>query len=364
MANAYEIEVLRPLELSAQRTARWGELQQLAPELDSPFLSPGWARAVEQTQGSRGPRVAVVTEAGRDVGFLPAGCLGETALPVGAPMCDYQGLIAEPGAAVDPKALVNAMGVARFDFSHMLASDAAFAPYARSRTTSHVVDVSDGYCAYVAARKAAGVGLIKDCERKRRRAEREVGEPSFSAFSRSDAAFETLIDWKRAQLRTTGQTDIFTAGWTLSLLKLLFESRDPEFGGALFTLHFGDRLAAAHLHLRSRKTIHAWIIAHDPELERHSPGLLLFQDILRWMDETPFSRLDLGPGDYRFKRELANRQVAICDGFVGLPSTAAFARAAAYEVRRAVEALPLGPVSELPGKAMRRLDQWRGLRGR
>ena len=48
-------------------------------------------------------------------------------------------------------------------------------------------------------------------------------------------------------------------------------------------------------------------------------------------------------------------------GFVGLPSAAALARRAAYGVRRAAEALPLGRVSELPGKAMRRMDVWRGL---
>jgi CelD/BcsL family acetyltransferase involved in cellulose biosynthesis len=229
--------------------------------------------------------------------------------------------------------------------------------------TSHVADLSGGYCAYQAERKAAGVGLIKDCDRKRRRVEREVAEPVFTAFSRSEAAFDQLIAWKRAQFRATGQTDIFSAGWTLGLLKQLFASRDPDFGAVLFTLHFGDRLAAVQLNLRGRRTIHAWIIAHDPELERHSPGLLLFQDILRWMDETPFDRLDLGPGEVRFKRELANDGVSIAHGFVGLPSTATLTRAAVYEVRRAVESLPLGPVSELPGKAMRRLDQWRGLRG-
>ena len=39
----------------------------------------------------------------------------------------------------------------------------------------------------------------------------------------------------------------------------------------------------------------------------------------------------------------------------------ALARRAAYGVRRAAEALPLGRMSALPGKAMRRMDLWRGL---
>jgi CelD/BcsL family acetyltransferase involved in cellulose biosynthesis len=109
-------------------------------------------------------------------------------------------------------------------------------------------------------------------------------------------------------------------------------------------------------------TIHAWIIAHEPEFERYSPGLILFQDILRWMDGRPHDRLDLGYGDYRFKTELSNVQQPLMHGFVGTPSAAALMRGAAYGVRRAAEALPLGPISELPGKAMRRLDLMRGLR--
>jgi len=47
---------------------------------------------------------------------------------------------------------------------------------------------------------------------------------------------------------------------------------------------------------------------------------------------------------------------------VGVPSPAALMRGCAYGVRQAAEALPLGRVSALPGKAMRRLDLLRGLR--
>jgi hypothetical protein len=99
----------------------------------------------------------------------------------------------------------------------------------------------------------------------------------------------------------------------------LFQPDDPNFGGGLYTLHLGDQLAAVHLHLRGEHTIHGWLIAHDPELERYSPGLMLFQDILKSMDGTPYTRLDLGTGDYRFKRELSN---APADRGVRLPGRA------------------------------------------
>ena len=62
------------------------------------------------------------------------------------------------------------------------------------------------------------------------------------------------------------------------------------------------------------------------------------------------------------KRELSNGGQWVTHGFVGLPSPALLARRAAYGVRRAAEALPLGRASALPGKAMRRMDVWRGLR--
>ncbi|MDP2009518.1 MAG: GNAT family N-acetyltransferase [Phenylobacterium sp.] len=359
-----QIEVLRPQDMTAQRMARWAELQAGDITLDSPFLSPDWARTLErvQRQTSRQIRVAVAIVEGRDVAFLPVRVGHLTAMPVGAPMCDYQGLVAEPGVRIDARRMIQALGVQRYDFCHMIEDQAAFAPYARGRQLSHIVDVAMGYDAYEAARREAGTSVLKDCDRKRRKVEREIGPSIFTAFSRSQADFDQLVAWKRAQLDATGQTDIFDAGWTLRLMQDLFERRDPDFGAGLFTLHFGDRLAAVHLHLHGKQTVHGWLIAHEPEFERYSPGILLFQDILRWMDATPYSRLDLGPGDYRFKRELANTGVGVTHGFVGGVAPAALVRHAVYGVRRAAEALPLGKMSELPGKAMRRVDVLRGLR--
>lgn len=359
-----EIDILRPQYMPAEMVEVWRALQAEAPELDSPFLSPHWPRFVERAQQGvdRGLRVAVMHAGGRPRGFMALRADGAAAMAAGAPMCDYQGVVAEAGAEIDPRRLVHALGIGRFDFSNMLAEQTAFAPYAQGRAVSWVIDVADGYEAYAAERKRAGASTLKDLDKKRRKAEREVGPVTFTAFARSQIDFDQLFAWKRDQLRATGQTDIFAFDWTRRLMRELFESREPDFGGVLYTLHVGDRLAAVHFHLRGAHVIHAWMIAHEPDLERYSPGLLLFQDILRWMDNTPYSRLDLGLGDYRFKRELANTQQQILHGYVGIPSPAAFVRGAVYGVRRAAEALPLGGLSELPGKAMRRMDQMRGLR--
>ncbi|CAN5119266.1 GNAT family N-acetyltransferase [soil metagenome] len=363
-----DIDVVRPQDLSAQEIAAWTALQRVRPEFDTPFLSPHWARHVERAQAwgdaasKSAVHVAILREEGRAKGFFAAKVSGATAMPAGAPMCDYQGIVAEPGVTVESRALLDALGVARLDFSHMLEGQDCFSSHIRGFAPSYLIEMPEGYETYAEAKKASGSGIIKDLDKRRRKVEREIGPCVFTPFSRSKADFDQLIEWKREQYRETGQTDVFATGWTARLLRDLFQSRDPEFGGVLYTLHIGDTLAAAHFHLRGRDTIHAWIIAHDCAFEKASPGLLLFQDIMRWMDETPYCLLDLGAGDYRFKQQLASSTRQIGYGFAGKPSAASLVRHAAYGIRDVAERLPLGKVSALPGKAMRRFDVIRALR--
>ena len=364
-----EIKVVAPGALSPEDLASWSALQAADPVLDTPFLSPCWALAVEPAQQGcrdaspgRGVRVAVMHEAGEAKGFFSTRIAGSVAMPAGAPMNDYQGLVAAPGLALDPTALIAALGVQRLDFSHMLEGQPAFAPFVRGEAVSYRIETPDGFDAYAASRREAGSGVLKDIDKRRRKLEREVAPVTFTAQSRSTAAFDQLIAWKRAQYVCTRQTDIFDTPWTLRLLRELLNGHDPDFGGSLFTLHVGDQLAAAQFNLRGKLTLHAWIIAHDEAFERYSPGLILFGEVLRWMDESPYRVLDLGAGDYRFKQQLSNARQMVGHGFVGRPSPASLIRSAEYGVRAAAEALPLGKFSELPGKAMRRMDLLRGLR--
>lgn len=363
-----KIEVLRPSELTDAQIARWSQLQTADAALDSPFLSPYWVLAVERANLKAngvdgGIRVAVLRRDGEDQasGFFAARAGAFTAMPAGAPMSDYQAVVAEKGLEIDPKALVKALGVGRLDFTHVLAEQTAFAPHMHGRERSWIIDIAGGYGEYERLTRERS-SVLKDIDKKRRKAEREVGPSRFCAMSRARGDFTALIQLKRAQMKATGQTDVLGVGWTAALVEDLFERRDADFGGALFTLHLGDRLAAMHFHLYSGGAVHGWLIAHTPEFERYSPGLMLFQDILKWMDGGPYHRLDLGCGDYRFKRELSNLQQETGHGFVGTASPATLARTVAYGLRDAAESLPLGRVSALPGKAMRRLDVLRALR--
>jgi CelD/BcsL family acetyltransferase involved in cellulose biosynthesis len=357
-----DVDVLRPKCLPPELAAKWRELQRTNRAWDSPFLSPCWARSVEAARGDDSLRVVVVSHRGEPRAFMSATTGRMTAIAAGGAMCDYEGFVGDPGPDFDPRQLLAALGVGRYDFSHILEEAHVFAPYGRGESRSWIIDLPDGYEAYAAGRRAEGVSALKEFDRKRRKVEREIGPTRFTARATSRADFERMIVLKRDQYHATGQTDVFAAGWTLRLVEALFGLEAPGYGGQLFTLHFGDALAAVQFHLVSDHTIHAWMIAHEPAFERYSPGLLLFQDILRSMDGGPYNRLDLGYGDYRFKRELSNHQQTLIHGFVGDASAASLVREAAYGVRRVAEALPLGRASELPAKAMRRLDLLRGLR--
>ena len=358
------IDVVPPLELSRGDVAAWTALQGADPALASPFLSPQWPIACAAVDGPdrRNGRVLIAREGDTPVAFLPVRLGGQAVLPIGSPLSDYQALVARPGLKIDPRDLVRALPAARFDFNHLLDSQGTFSPFVKGGSESQVVNVAEGYDAYAAERRAGGHDILKDTAKKRRKLVKDLGEPVFTALSGDAGDFETLIAWKRQQYKATRQTDIFDAGWPLELLRTLHGRPDPEFGGAFFTLHVGGKLAAAHFALRNRTILHAWFIAHDHEFARYSPGVILIDHILRWAGETGIAELDLGPGDYRFKFQLANSTRQVAHGFVGTPSPATLVRAAQYRVRTTVESLPLGRVSHWPGKAMRRVDLWRGLR--
>lgn len=359
-----DIDVLRPSELRGDDRDAWAGLRRgLGADHASPFLGFEWALAVERAMGEAGAsiRVAVVREGRRAVGFLPVRKGRVTAMPVGAPLCDYQAYIGDPAAAPDARRLLAALGVQRFDFTHMLAKDPVFGGGAAGGDESFVVDLGHGWTAYEQSRRDAGTDVLKDIAKKTRKIERELGPVRLTAFSPSREDFDTLMGWKREHYRRTRQTDPTRKPWVSALLDDLFTSDDSALSGALFTLHIGDKLAAAHFDLRSGDQIHAWLIGQDDAFERHSPGLVMFGEMVRWIAESPFAALDLGPVAYRFKDRLATRTRPIVHGFAARPSPAALVRAAEYGVRNAAERLPLGRVSQWPGKAMRRLDLWRAL---
>jgi CelD/BcsL family acetyltransferase involved in cellulose biosynthesis len=358
-----QIDVVRPHELTVAEVALWTDFQGADPELESPFLAPHWPRIVEtaQTPPRTNVVVALVHERGQVRAFFPAKVRAGVAMAAGAPVCAYQTLIAAPGFAMDLRELIGVLGVGRFDFSQTPTDQIAFAPYLRGEAPSWIARLPFGYDAY-AADKAEESQLLPAIEERRARAQSGLGPVAFTAFSRSSADLEQLMAWKKGDYRRTGRTDIFKTGWTAALLRELFVSRNPDFGGVMFTLHIGETLVAAQFHVRGAQALHAWCVAENPGMSDYLPGLMLAQDIMRWMDDTPYTSIDFGVGDQPYKQALANDARMVGHGFVGRPCAATLVRSAAYGLRGVAEQLPLGRMSAMPGEAMRRADLIRGLR--
>lgn len=359
-----DIEVLRPLDLSDADVAAWTRLQDARREFGNPFLSPQWPRALARAGGpdaERG-RVAVWRDrSGEALGFMGARVGRFTALPLGAPMTDYQAVVAGADTPVDAARLARAFGVSRVDLYNFLPHP-GLRPSLHATAESLIADLGEGYEAYAKGRREAGAGILQDAAKKKRKLGRERGEVVFTPLSGCRESFDALIAFKRAQYRATRQTDIFDAGWPLRVLEAAFERPEEGFRAALFTLAVGGRTVAANLSVLGRGVVHAWFISHDPEFQKYSPGVILFDEILRWAPAHGYRELDLGPGDYRFKLSLGSSTRRVAHGYVGRPSPAALIRGGEYRLRRAAEALPLGRASHLPGKAMRRMDLWRSLR--
>lgn len=354
------VEVAKPQELGAPERELWARFRSENPELANPYFAPGWSDVIAHQRGDA--RVAVISEAEEIVAFLPYQHASRvTLLPMGGALSDYQGFICRESAEIDADEAVAQIGAGRFDFTHALMSQKAFAEAQRAVSSSWIACLGEGFDAYAAAKRAAGSSVLKRIRSKRRRMERALGELRFTACSTDQADLDTLITWKRKQFERTNRPDVFAESWTRAVVTESFHAEDADYQGVLFTLHAGDRLAAANFCLRSNHVLHCWFIAHDDEFHDQSPGLVLFGDILQSMEGLGAKQLDLGAGDYRFKAELATRAREVGSGFVGKPGLSTSLRSMQYAIRDTFERLPLGRVSAWPGKAMRRFDLMRGL---
>ena len=357
------VESVQPNELTDGDIAAWRALLAGDDEFTSPYLTPDWARLVARHRAD--VRIAVWRdEAGCAQAFLPVQRTSAyAALPAGGPICDYQALIAAPDADLDLSDAARALGVGRIDLTAGLRNNAV-EPMLLTHDIGHVVRFPEGWQGWCDARQAAGSKTIARTRKKLSKMTRDLGgDVSFEAFSRDSEAFETLIRWKRDQMRRTGVTDLFEHDWIDGVVRGAFAAPadDPHFGGAMFVLRAKGQPAAVLFCLRAGKALHAWYVAHDAQWSVHSPGLIVFVEAIRAAADVGFTELDLGPGDYQFKESLANHSRPIGAGFIAGNSLAAALKGAQFQLRALVEGLPVGRVRQWPAKAMRRLDVARGL---
>jgi CelD/BcsL family acetyltransferase involved in cellulose biosynthesis len=351
------LETIHPRELSAADAALWRVHQLADPALQSPYLTPDWARLIGAVRDDA--RVCVIQDG---AGFFGAQRLSRfAAMGLGAPIADYQGVVGVPGLPVNRADLCRALQVGRIDITHAPAGQNLLAGSVAGQEGSWIINTAGGRDLYEAALKERRGEFVRQTDKKRRKFERDHGGLEFRAQSPERADFETLLAWKNAQLKRSRQPEIWTAPWVAQTLNACFEARDAHFGGALFTLSAKGNLAAAAFCLRSARVLHFWIVAHDNAYDAYSPGVQLARQIAGWAGDNGIAWIDFGPGDYQYKRQLSTGQRMLERGVVAGASWSATVRRMEHALRARIERSPQPRLAELPGKAMRRLDLMRAL---
>lgn len=349
------IETAHPSELGAAEIALWREHQRADATLRSPYFAPEWAQIVGAARDDA--RVCVINGG---AGFFAAQRLSRfTAMGLGAPICDYQGVV---GAAPVAAALCRALKVGRIDLTHAPATQSLLAGVTAGEDGSWIADTAGGRDLYLAAVKARRSDFLTKTDKKQRKFERDHGRLEFRANVRDSADFEALLSWKNAQLARAGQPEIWARPWVRQVLDDCFRANATTFSGSLFTLTVNGRLAAGAFFLRAGAVMHAWVIAHERDFDMYSPGLLLARWAVCWAAENGVAEVDFGPGaESQYKRQLSTSQRPIVWGAAGGVTLSTTVRRTAFALRASIESLPQPRIAALPGKAMRRLDLMRAL---
>jgi CelD/BcsL family acetyltransferase involved in cellulose biosynthesis len=357
------LECVHPKDLGPAEAAAWRRLRDTHETLASPYFSLRFAQAVGAARDDA--RVVVVEDGGAVQGFFPAQRPSSfAAMAMGMPISDYQGLIAPPTLEVTASQLCRALRVGRIDFSNMAVDSQGWASGSVRNTASAYSAVlgPGGAKAYVDGLRVERADTVKKMNRKRRAMDVAHGGIVFTADDRNLDHRDQLLRWCREKCRESHFPRVWERGWVVNILEQAWASQDPDFRVILFTDKVGDRLAAAQLLLQSGPVLHTWLIGHDSAFDAYSPGTALTRRVIEWAADNGFREVDLGMGDYRFKRQLTNRVRNIGSGYLGCASWATMVRTGEFAVCEMFKkAVPINRLRTLPAKAMQRLDAYRAL---
>lgn len=360
-----DISVYRPGELRAADRAAWTSMQSKAhlqgsPELGNPFLSPEFALAIGRCR--RGVRIAVVREGGEPAAFFPfqrtAAGVGRA---IGLGVSDAQGVVHRPGFSWDARELLKACGLAVWEFDHLVEGQTAFAAQASGTYPSPVMDVDQGYDAYLTQLREQSPKFTRTTLAKERKLGRDHDDVRYVHDERDPAALRTLMGWKSAQYRRTGRSDRFAHEWITRLVDQLFHTRSEPFAGILSVLYANGKPIAAHFGLRTERVLACWFPAYDPAFSKYSPGLVLHLRMAEAAAADGIAYLDLGRGQKEYKDSLKTRELTVSEGWVTRPHPVAFGhrarRAPVRALRNTVQTRP--ELFEPADRLLKRMGQIR-----
>ena len=322
MAPDLSVQTCRPAQLSVPARDLWAAFRAADPAFHSPYFDLRYVLAAGEVAPES--QVAVIRRRDEIVGFLAFQRRGRLIQPIAAPLTDYHGLLSAPGVAVDLAGVVALLGARRFRFSGLVGSAVGGARLA-SRPAM-VADLSEGFEAYASRRPA---DFFKDKRRRARRLAETLGPLDFTFDADGDGVLDLIFRLKRAQMRRTGQHDIFASPWTMPFLRRLSTLARDDFGLRFATLRAGSRIVAAEVGLRSGSAYHLWFPVYDPQFSRYSPGALMTLETLRAAPDQGIATVDFGPAGEDYKRDFAEPGMAVFEGDITVGGWVETARAAA-----------------------------------
>jgi CelD/BcsL family acetyltransferase involved in cellulose biosynthesis len=350
-----KVQIVSIEDISASQIVQWNAWAAPDGKLVSPYLRFEFAERVARTRSD--VRVAVIEDAGELVGFFPHHKPnGGVVRPIGAPMSDYQAVIAGDYGRLNPVEIIRACGGSALVFDNWYCPLGGSPSSRRGREGSVIADLSQGQAHYFEDRRACHKDHFKKTARRMRAAERDFGPARVELGDASGAAFAQLSAWKQKQYRDTGKLNVFAVSWVQKLLRGLRQAEGQEFSGLTASLWFGDRLAAVEFGLVAGDVYHSWFPAYDPELAKYSPGLLLLHGLFEQAHTRGLSRIDLGRGGAHYKKYYASYEVPLDQGRLLMPGLAALG-IQSWEMAENVARIMPVKVAALPARLRRRWSQ-------
>jgi CelD/BcsL family acetyltransferase involved in cellulose biosynthesis len=312
-------KVVRPSELSASELDAWRALLGSSMAFRSPFLSPAFACMVDEVRGR--VRVLVIESDDGELAFLPFEVRGRfAARPVGWPINAAQAVVGcdlnRFGSLYVPLAR---RGLLLLTVDHLIAEQHATVAGASERFPLPVMDLSDGFAAYVDDVRTRSKALVTTTERKARKMAREVGDVRFVFHEPDHDLLDLMISWKICQFGETGARNIIDEQGNRTLLHQLLDQRDESCAGTLSVVYAGKEPVAMHFGLRSPRELAYWFPTYAPKYGAYSPGNLLLLRLAEAVGEQGISRIHLGKAGEPYKERFKSYDDVVYGGRIVHP---------------------------------------------
>ena len=301
-----QFECLDPAEIPNDV---WGRLDLIwhgAGHQQDPFFAPEFARIIARARGD--VRVLMASEAGEPVAFWAIHkCAGGWARPIGGPFSDWHGPVQKSDIALTPALFLKETGFGGMTVHGLQPLTPGPAEAGLTRVASNMSVLTQGVEAFFAEQQRKFPKHFKKMRRVNRNAARDFSDVTYTLDDDDEAAFEWLIQVKRAQYVRTGKHDVLGSDWSARMLDGLRQTDSKNFGVMLSTLRFDGRIAAAELNIYSGRILHSWLTGFDMELGYYSPGYMLQHGVLERMGARGFDQYDTGCGLDYYKKFYTNQ---------------------------------------------------------